>query len=125
MRSPRLIITAHAAVRRPQRGYRVDDFATVEMLGTYTDDGILVRKKDVQTELLKLSKERRSIRRQQVPNRHAEQEIIRQQERLRRLIGTFIPMEGRCALSIYRPCIRRLKHILHGRTGRRFQKRWS
>jgi hypothetical protein len=129
--NPKLTITAHSAVRMRQRGYHVDDFATVENLGTHTAGGVLLRKKDVYPEQMRLSEELKSIRSQKVSDLKSarcsgEREIIRQLKSLRRLVGTYIPTAGGCALSIYRPCSRRLKYILDGRraSSRRFQKRW-
>jgi hypothetical protein len=123
--SLKLAITAHLTVRMRQRGYRVDDFATIERLGTDTSGGVLLRKKDVRAELMKLSEERRSIRKHKEPDRYAEQEIIRKLESARKLEGTYIPTESGCALSIYRPSSRRMKYILHGRSRRsRRQTKW-
>jgi hypothetical protein len=120
---PNLIITGHCAARMRQRGYQIADLETIESLGTPSGDGIVLRTKDVAPELEQLSMLLKTIRqhRSAVPNpppneaASAEREIIDRIQRLRRLAGTFIPLEGGQALSIYRPCERRLKHLLRDR----------
>ena len=110
-----------------QRGYRSADFETIESLGTTSRDGIVLRKKDIDPELKWLSAELKMVRKRRASLQNscpAERNIIRQIERARRLTGTFIPLAAGHALSIYRPCERRLKHLLRGRrTYRRKQRR--
>jgi hypothetical protein len=126
--SARLRITSHVAVRMRQRGYHLRDLDAVENLGTQMENhGILLLKKDAEPELTRLNKELKNLRRQKSRERSAECELIQQIERIRRLVKTttFIPTANGCALSIYSPCKRRLKYILHGRRayGRRQQFR--
>jgi hypothetical protein len=127
--SSRLRITSHVAVRMRQRGYHLSDFDAVENLGTQMGDhGVLFLEKDAEPELTRLAKELKNLRRKRLRERFAERELIQQIERIRRLARTttFIPTAHGCALSIYRPSSRRLKHILHGQIRRRhtFPKRW-
>lgn len=116
----RLTITAHCMLRMRQRGYRLGDYETVEALGSQIRDGIVLLKRDVEGELSRLAEELLNLRRRKAANLKpaegtSERDIVRQMERLSRLVGTFIPTAGGSALSIYRPCNRRQKHILHGR----------
>jgi len=121
--SSNLIITAHCAARMRQRGYQSADLETIESLGTPSHDGIVLRKKDVEPELERLSMQLKMIRRRGMAFESlvedgavsSERDISRRIERARRLIGTFIPLEAGHALSVYRPCERRLKHMLRGR----------
>jgi len=127
--------TAHYNVRARQRGYRPEDFAIVERLGIFAGDGIFVRKKDVAPEIERLSRVLRHMRRQVSRNFHQpgieaegpnlESKIVQQIERLQRLPGAFIPIESGLALSIYRPCSRRLKRLLRGRRRWRRGRRHS
>jgi len=126
----KLIITAHCAARMRQRGYRSTDLETVESLGASSSGGIVLRRKDVEPELarlyvqLKMIRQRRIALQSLVPSddRGAERDILRHIERVRRLAGTYIPLVAGHALSIYRPCERRLKHILRGRRTYRFRR---
>jgi hypothetical protein len=118
------LVTAHYVVRARQRGYRAEDLAIVETLGTLRGDGILLRSKDVAPEIERLSAALQRMRRHKGNgNFHGleieaeKRQTAREIERLQRLPGAFIPTECGHALSIYRPCKRRLKHILRG--GRR------
>jgi hypothetical protein len=117
--SSRMTITAHGAERLRQRGFRQSDFEIVADLGSDLGQGIFLRKKDVKPELRILAKALAEIRRERTGDPEttgpSEREIIWQMERLLRLVGTYIPTANGCALSIYRPCNRRLKHILRGR----------
>jgi hypothetical protein len=114
-----LTITAHAALRARQRGYRTEDLATLETLGTLYEQGIFMRRKDVELEIKRLDATLRRIRHARANGKsnrtRIEIEIVQEIDRLKKLGGTFIPTEGGHALSIYRPCARRLKHILGGR----------
>jgi hypothetical protein len=127
-----LTITAHSAIRMRQRGYQLGDFETIESIGTLVADGILLRKRDTEVELSRLAAELKRIRQGKAALQivgsaegATERDIIRRMERLRSLAGTFIPTVEGCALSIYRPCNRRLKYMLHGRSAyrRRLQRR--
>jgi hypothetical protein len=123
MEPANLRLTAHYVTRARQRGYRLEDLAIMEAFGTYCGDGLLLREKDVAAEIERLSRRRRILRAMANGNLSAseiqgeEYEIVRKIERLQRLAGAFIPIECGHALSIYRPCRRRLKLVLHG--GRR------
>src|SRR6266404_3691449 len=113
----RLNVTPHCAVRARQRGYRLDDFATAEILGTLVEDGILLRTRDINSELKRLTAELRRARRRTVGTglsevEGSENELIRQINRLQRLKGVFLPSENGRVLSVYRPCRRRLRSIL-------------
>jgi hypothetical protein len=126
--------TAHSGVRARQRGYRLEDFAIVERLGIFAGDGIFVRKKDVAPEIERLSRVLRHMRREVSRNLHlpgieaeepkVESKIVQQIERLQRLPGAFIPIESGQALSIYRPCSRRVKRLLRGRRRWRSDRRY-
>jgi len=114
------IVTSHCMVRARQRGYRLTDLEILEQLGTLAGDGILLRKKDVEPEISRLAALLRRMRHRKAKGNFIpakveieEQETIRQIERLRRLPGSFIPLENGHALSIYRPCRRRLRRALH------------
>jgi len=105
-----------------QRGYRPTDLETVESLGTPSLGGIVLLRKDVEPELARLYVQLKMIRQRGIALQNlvpsddrAERDILRKIERVRRLAGTFIPLVAGHALSIYRPCERRLKHILRGR----------
>lgn len=93
------IISKHAAIRARQRGYCQNDIRFVIEHGTEVPEGYLLRRKDVRSivEHNKLTS-----------NVHVERAI--------RLVGTFVPIttDGRAA-SVYRPCSRKCKHLLHGR----------
>jgi hypothetical protein len=127
-----LTITAHSAIRMRQRGYCLRDFETIEKFGTLVADGILLRKKDIEAELTRLASDLNNLRSRKAALRNlsstelaTERDIIEQIASLRNLSGTFVPTAEGCALSIYRPCNRRLKHMLHGRSAysRRLQRR--
>ena len=123
MEPTNLTITAHYITRARQRGYRVEDLAIVERLGTFRAEGLLVREKDVAAEIEHLSMTLRRIRRAR--GNGSASEIVREIERLQRLRGAFIPIECGHALSIYRPCSRRLKYVLRGgRRPRRDRRYW-
>ena len=49
--TPSLAITAHCLVRARQRGYRPEDLAILDRLGTMTDAGIFLRSRDVEAEV--------------------------------------------------------------------------
>ena len=121
------LITAHCAERLRQRGYLPADLETIERLGTWCKDGVILRKRDVEPELELLAMQRKMIRQQRGAlsddAASAESEVIRRMERVRRLIGSFIPVEEGHALSIYRPCERRFKRVLRGRRGRGRRRR--
>ena len=128
MGNPYFIFTAHFAVRSRQRGYRVADFRAVEDVGTFVADGIFVRKRDVEPQIESLTAQLRHLgRKQSNPAETGPQKcaLVQEIERLRRLSGTFVPTEDGAALSIYRPCSRRLKHILRGRRMRRVPRRYA
>jgi hypothetical protein len=120
--------TAHYVVRARQRGYRLEDLAVMERLGTGAGDGILLRKRDVDDEIKRLSRQLRHIRRRKAVGHLYQAEIeigiARQIERLQRLPGAFVPLESGRALSIYRPGRRRLKYIQRGGRRRRPDRRW-
>jgi hypothetical protein len=133
MNRPSIIITAHCSVRARQRGYQPTDLAIMERLGTAAGDGILLRKRDVEYEIETLSRQLRRIRRRKAHQRlyqndgkTGEYEIIQQINRLQRLSGAFVPVKHGHALSSYRPCMRRLKHLLRGgrrvRSDRRYRR---
>jgi hypothetical protein len=122
MRGP--IITAHCAVRARQRGYRHTDFEMVESTGIWMREGIFVRRRDVDSQLHRLSAQLRRKRREGIEG-NDDREIIRDIERLQRLPGTFIPVDGGHALSIYRPSKRRLKRILRGGRMRGASRRYA
>jgi hypothetical protein len=124
MEPTNLSITAHFITRARQRGYRREDLAIIEKFGTFREDGLLLREKDVAAEIDHLSMTLRRIRRSRANGNFSaseiegeDYEIVREIERLQRLRGAFIPIECGHALSIYRPCRRRLKYVLRG--GRR------
>jgi hypothetical protein len=118
MEPTNLSITAHYIVRARQRGYRLEDLAIMERLGTFRADGLLLREKDVAPEIERLSMTLQRIRRGRANGNFSASEIVREIERLRRLRGAFIPIECGHAVSIYRPCSRRLKHIIRGTRSR-------
>jgi hypothetical protein len=124
MEPANLKITAHYIARVRQRGYRLEDLAIMERLGDFRADGLLLREKDVAREIERLSMTLRRIRQGRANGNFSASEIVQEIERLRRLQGAFIPIECGHALSIYRPCRRRLKYVLHGgrrpRRGRRY-----
>ena len=122
MERTNLSITAHFITRARQRGYRQEDLAIMERFGTLRGDGLLLRKKDVAAEIDHLSVTLRLIRRGGA-NGNASG-IARGIERLRRLQGAFIPIECGHAVSIYRPCGRRLKYVLRGRRRPRRDRRY-
>jgi hypothetical protein len=127
-----LTITAHYIVRARQRGYRLEDLAIMERLGTLRADGLLLRERDVAPEIERLSMMLRRIRRRRANGNFSASEIdgeeyetVREIQRLQRLRGAFIPIECGHALSIYRPCSRRLKYVLRrGRRPRRDRRYW-
>ncbi|MGR9431355.1 DUF4258 domain-containing protein [Rhizobium leguminosarum] len=92
-------ISKHAAKRARQRGYSQHDIRFVIENGTEVPDGYLLRKKDIQ-----LMVEDEEL---------ASQALI---DRARKLEGTFVPAtkDGR-AMTVYRPCLRRRKRLLHDR----------
>lgn len=113
--------TNHFITRARQRGYRQEDLAIMERFGTFRGDGLLLREKDVTAEIDQLGMTLRLIRRGGANG----SEIVRVIERLRRLQGAFIPIECGHALSIYRPCRRRMKYVLRGgRRPRRDRRYW-
>jgi len=118
MEPTNLTLTAHYVVRARQRGYRLGDLAIMERLGTLRADGLLLREKDVAPEIERLSMTLRRIRRGRANGNFSASEVVREIERLRRLQGAFIPIECGHAVSIYRPCSRRLKHIIRGTRSR-------
>jgi hypothetical protein len=120
----RPIITAHCAVRARQRGYRHTDFEMVESIGTWMREGIFVRRRDVDSKLHRLSAQLRRKRGEGIEG-NDDGEIIREIERLQRLPGTFTPVDGGHALSIYRPSKRRLKRILRGGRMRSASRRYA
>jgi hypothetical protein len=125
MEPANLNITAHYIARARQRGYRPGDLAIMERLGTLAADGLLLREKDVAREIERLSMILRRIRRGRANGNFSGPEIVREIERLQRLQGAFIPIECGHAVSIYRPCRRRLKYVLRGgRRPRRDRRYW-
>lgn len=114
-------ISNHSMIRARQRGYRVGDLEKVEQLGTPVKDGILLRSRDIASEIQRLTDKRRKLRARsglrrsgdQTPIRMEEASIRKEIEQLQRLQGTFIPVQGGCALTVYRPSRRRLRRILH------------
>jgi hypothetical protein len=124
MEPTNLSITAHYVTRTRQRGYRVEDLAIMERLGTFRADGLLLREKDVAAEIDHLSMMLRRIRRGTANGNFSASEIVGQIERLRRLQGAFIPIECGRAVSIYRPCRRRMKYVLRGRRRLRRDRRY-
>lgn len=132
MEPTNLTLTAHYIVRARQRGYRLEDLAIIERLGTSRADGLLLREKDVAPEIERLSMTLRRIRRGKANGNLSAAEIVGEQyeiareiERLRRLRGAFIPIECGHAVSIYRPCRRRMKYVLRGgRRPRRDRRYW-
>jgi hypothetical protein len=131
MKPSNLTRTSHYLVRARQRGYRPIDLRIIERLGSFSGDGLLLRRKDATAELEGLRTTLRGLRRRRA-NRNSyqpeieadERQIILDIERLQRLQGAFIPIESGHALSIYRPSRRRLKHLLHGRRTRRAHGRY-
>ena len=132
MEQTNLSITAHYIARARQRGYRMEDLAIMERLGTFRADGLLLREKEVAREIERLSMTLRQIRRGRANGKFnaseidgEEHEIVREIARLRRLQGAFIPIECGRAVSIYRPCRRRMKYVLGGgRRPRRDRRYW-
>jgi hypothetical protein len=132
MEPTNLTITTHYVVRAQQRGYRLEDLAIIERLGTLRADGLLLREKDVAAEIERLSMTLRRIRRGRANAKFGASEIdgeeyetVREIERLQRLRGAFIPIECGHAVSIYRPCRRRMKYVLRGgRRPRRERRYW-
>ena len=123
MEPTNLSITAHFITRARQRGYRQEDLAIMERFGTLRGDGLLLREKDVAAEIDHLSMTLRLTRRGGANGNASE--IARGIERLRRLQGAFIPIECGHAVSIYRPCRRRMKYVLRGgRRPRRDRRYW-
>jgi len=92
-------ISKHAAKRARQRGYSQHDIRFVIENGTEVPEGYLLRRKDVQ-----LMVEEEEL---------ASQALI---ELARKLEGTFVAAakDGR-AITVYRPCLRRRKRLLHDR----------
>jgi hypothetical protein len=132
MEQTNLSITAHYIARARQRGYRMEDLAIMERLGTFRADGLLLREKEVAREIERLSMTLRRIRRGRANGNFSASEIdgeeyetVREIERLQRLRGAFIPIECGHAVSIYRPCRRRMKYVLRGgRRPRRDRRYW-
>ena len=85
-------ITAHCAQRLRQRGYLAADLETIESLGTWCKDGIILRKRDVEPELKQLAEQLKKTRRLGGAGDagSAETDIIRRTERVRRLIGSLL-----------------------------------
>lgn len=102
-------ISKHAATRARQRGYSQHDIRFVMEHGTEVPDGYFFRRRDFQ--LMVEDEELTS------------QALI---ERAKKLEGTFVPAtkDGR-AMTIYRPCSRRRKRLLHGRrsAGRPYERK--
>jgi hypothetical protein len=127
MRPTNLTLTAHFAVRARQRGYRPEDLTIIERLGTFRKHGIFLRRKDVEPEIERLGATLRHIRHTAngtASRSEIEAEVTQMIERLQRLRGAFIPSECGRALSIYRPCERRVKQILRGRRRSRRDRRY-
>ena len=87
-------------------------------------EGVFVRRRDVDSKLRRLSVQLRRKRREGKKG-NDDCEIIREIERLQRLPGTFIPVDSGYALSIYRPSKRRQKIILRGRRMRGALRRYG
>jgi hypothetical protein len=87
MEPTNLTITAHYIVRARQRGYRLEDLAIMERLGTFQADGLLLREKDVAAEIEHLSMTLRRIRRARANGSFSASEIVREIDRLQRLRG--------------------------------------
>ena len=114
--------TKHYLTRARQRGYRQEDIAIMERFGTFFPDGLLLREKDVAVAIAPLSMTLRLIRRGRANGNASE--IVEEIKSLRRLQGTFIPIENGHALSAYHPCRRRLKYVLRGRRRLRGDRRY-
>lgn len=84
-------MTLHASLRCAQRRVRPEDLDLAMRLGTFTEDGILVRDADVQPHLA---------------------ELKQQMNRLERLKGLYIACPGEAVVTVYRPSRRREKRIL-------------
>ncbi len=108
----RFAISKHAGIRARQRGYRQADISFVIENGTQVPDGYFLREKDAAS----------IIRRARLMISNWKYTL----EQASRLRGTFVPLVSEAgAVSIYRPCRRKLKHLLHDRrrAGRRNKRR--
>lgn len=120
--------TDHFELRARQRGYRTEDLRLIQDCGTQTEDGVVLRRRDIDGEMKRLDRELKTVRTKAKSGRNSgvtddaklEAEIIKRMGRLPRLAGSYIPSASGCALTVYRPCARRLHRILgKGRRGRR------
>ncbi len=120
-RSSNYRISSHSIVRARQRGYRTGDLEKIEELGTTVSDGILLRSKDIASGIHQLTRRRRNLRARNTAEDFRDQRRIKQEEanivkeidQLRRLQGSYIPVQDGCILSVYRPSRRRLRRMLH------------
>jgi hypothetical protein len=82
MEPTNLTITAHYIVRARQRGYRLEDLAIMERLGTLRADGLLLRERDVAPEIERLSMMLRRIRRRRATAISVHQKLTGKNTRL-------------------------------------------
>src|SRR5260370_39948007 len=101
------IITLHATARAQQRGYRPDDLELIAEYGTLVPEGILLLRRDIGRVVVQDGKF--TIR--------ADGAARKSVERLGRLVGSYMPTQNGRALSIYRPCKRRLLKLLAAAEG--------
>lgn len=86
-----LSYSAHAVSRMSQRALPQSDIELIREIGTDTGDGIFVRDKDV---------------------RAYEQRLKERMNKVRRLRGTRVVIEGDCIVTVYRATPRKQKHLL-------------
>lgn len=89
--STKLRLSEHARTRMQQRGYRPDDSEIIVQHGTLTPGGYLMRNCDVDT---------------------LQRELKRQIRKLDHLRGSFVVLDGRTVISIYRPASAKAQRLL-------------
>jgi hypothetical protein len=81
----------HAENRMQQRGMQEQDIQLVLDYGTETSDGIFLRRKDIKS---------------------AEHDLKKMLQRLNRLAGSYVVLDGENIVTAYRPDTRKEKRIL-------------
>lgn len=89
------VMTTHALTRQQQRGYRDLDVNLVLTYGTEAEEGIFLRRKDCERAAAEIMAEAREAA-----------------DRVKRMAGTFVPMDGGTILSIYPAGTRKAKKVL-------------
>lgn len=84
-------ITSHAQQRLKQRGFKPKDLNLIIKHGTETADGYFLRRADV---------------------RAVEQDLKRLIERLHKLEGKFVVVDGEDVITAYHPCRKREQRVM-------------